>query len=423
MVKHEPDRLSLRQRLGALYHNYQGQFWLMFVGMFISTIGASMIWPFLMLYVSKRLDAPLTVVASLLTLNSIFALLSSLLGGPLIDRLGRKWMMVISLAMNGSAYIFLGHAVSFQQFAILLSITGAFNPLYRTAADAMLADLVPPEKRPDAYALLRMSNNLGIAIGPVIGGFVATTSYTLAFYGAAAGMISYSLLVAFFARETLPAFPRDAETAPRPKERLAGYPAILRDMRFSPFVLTFALVTICATLMWTLMPVYANRTFGVPENVYKWVPATNAIMVVAFQAVVTHFTKRFAPLPVLAVGLLFYAFGVGSVALATGFWGFWLCMVIMTTGELILVPTSSTYVANLAPADKRGRYMSLYALTWPVSSGLGPLFGGLLNDVIGPRAIWIGGMLAGLASSLFFTLLSRKNPASRPVPDTLSAAD
>jgi MFS family permease len=423
MINQDSNRVSFTERVSALYHNYAGQFWLMFAGMFLSTVGASMIWPFLMLYVSKRLDAPLTAVASLLTLNSTFALIASFLGGPIIDRLGRKWLMVISLAANGVAYIFLGNAVTLQQFAILLSISGAVNPLYRTAADAMLADLVPPAKRPDAYALLRMSNNLGIAIGPVIGGFVATTSYTLAFHFAAAGMISYSMLLASFAHETLPSKQAGAEVHPPTKERLAGYPAILRDMRFSPFVFTFALVTICATLIWTLMPVHANRNFGVVENVYKWIPATNAIMVVLFQALVTRITKRYAALPVLAVGALFYAFGVGGVALAAGFWGFWLCMVIMTTGELILVPTSSTYVANLAPADKRGRYMSLYALTWPVSAGLGPLFGGFLNDMIGPRAIWIGGLTAGMASAFFFILLSRRPTIPEPLPDSAIAAD
>lgn len=63
-------------------------------------------------------------------------------------------------------------------------------------------------------------------------------------------------------------------------------------------------------------------------------------------------------------------------------------MVIMTTGELLLVRTSSTYVANLAPADKRGRYMSIYGLTWGVSSGVGPLVGGMLSDNIGPKAPW-----------------------------------
>ena len=68
----------------------------------------------------------------------------------------------------------------------------------------MLADLVPAEQRTDAYAMMRLSANAGIAIGPIIGGVIAATSYYLAFYMAALGMTTYSLLLAIFAHETLP---------------------------------------------------------------------------------------------------------------------------------------------------------------------------------------------------------------------------
>lgn len=401
-------------RLNQTYTSYPCQFWLLFVGMFISTLGASMIWPFLMLYVSKRLDTPMTVTASLLTLNAGAGLIASFFGGPLIDRLGRKWIMAASLASNGVMYIFLGHAATLPQFAILLAFGGAVNPLYRSGADAMVADLVPPEKRIDAYSLMRWSNNLGIAIGPLIGGSLAIASYTFAFYCAAAGMLTYGLLLALFAHETLPARSTGSPTS-APHERFAGYPAILRDKAFMSFWVTFCLVSICAVLMWTIMPVYANRIYDIPENIYKWIPVTNAIMVVALQTLTTRLTKRYIPLLVLSVGSLFYAFAVGSVAFAQGFLGFWIGMVVMTIGELILVPTSSTYVANLAPIDKRGRYMSLYGLSWPIGAGIGPLFGGILSDTLGPRSTWFGGLAVGLLSAVIFLLLSR-----RPYPATNS---
>jgi MFS family permease len=393
-------------RLQKTVRDYPGQFWLMFVGMLISTIGASMIWPFLMLYVSKRLNAPMTVAASLLTLNAATGLLASLLGGTLIDRLGRKWIMAASLAGNGFIYIFLGHAVTLPQFAVLLGVSGAVNPLYRSAADTMIADLVPPEKRADAYSLMRMSNNLGISIGPLIGGSLVANSYALAFYCAAAGMVLYSLMIALFASETMPQrSPLSGKI--KTHERFAGYPAILRDKSFMSFLATFTLVSICAILMWTIMPVYANRYFNIPENSYKWIPATNAIMVVTLQTLTTSITKRYMSLLVLSVGSLFYAIAVGSVAFAQGFAGFWIAMVIMTIGELILAPTSSTYAANLAPVDKRGRYLSLYGLTWPVGAGIGPLFGGILSDTLGPRSTWFGGLVVGLISAGFFFLLYR----------------
>ena len=193
------------KRIETKYHEYPGQFWLMFVGMLISTLGASMIWPFLMIYVSKKLALPLVTVGSLFTINSIALLFTSFIAGWVIDRVGRKWMMVVSLALNGIYFIFLSQAETYAAFAVLMALGGIVNPIYRIGADAMLADLIPAPKRPDAYALLRMSNNLGIALGPFIGGLLISSSYTMAFYGAAAGMICYSILLTLFARETLPA--------------------------------------------------------------------------------------------------------------------------------------------------------------------------------------------------------------------------
>lgn len=396
------------ERLRALAARYPRQFWLMFFGMLISTIGSSMIWPFLMIFATERLKLDLTLATSLMTISALAGLASSFLAGPVVDRLGRKWVMVFSLLVNAGGYFFLSQAHTLLVFAIIMFLNGAVNPLYRVGADAMMADLVPSEKRVDAYSLLRMSNNLGIALGPTIGGFIAAASYSLAFYCAAAGMASYGILLAFFAIETLPDLA--AVKSAHPKERLGGYGEVVRDRHFLRFTATFTLVQVCAALIWVLLSVYTKVNYGVSERQYGLIPTTNALMVVLLQVAVTQVSKRFPPLRVLAVGALFYAVAVSCVALGTGFWGFWLCMVIMTTGELLLVPTSSTYVANLAPADKRGRYMSIYGLTWGVSSGVGPLVGGMLSDNIGPKAPWLAGGLVGLVGVLGFLAMSRATP-------------
>jgi MFS family permease len=391
-------------RLNNLASRYPQQFWLMFCGMFISTVGASMIWPFLMLYVSEKLQAPLTTVGGLVTLNAAIGVISSFfIGGPITDKVGRKGVMVFSLIANGLAYVAMSQASSLPAFAILMSVTGAVNPLYRVGGDAMMADLVPPEKRPDAYALLRLSNNVGVAIGPAVGGVLATASYSIAFYCAAAGMITYGLLLALFARETLP-----AEAAHARADAFGGYGKVVRDRRFMPFVGAMTLTQMCAALMWILMAVYAKKNYQVPENLYGLIPTTNALMVVLFQVAITQITKRHPPLKALTAGAVFYAVGVGSVALARGFWGFWMSMVIMTVGELILMPTSSTYAASLAPADMRGRYMSIYGLSWSAASGIAPVMGGFMSDTLGPVTTWYGGFVAGALSTAWFAALHRR---------------
>jgi MFS family permease len=392
--------------LRSVRAEYPSQFWLLFWGLMISTIGSSMIWPFLMIYVSKKLALPVTAAATLMTINASFGLIFAFVAGPLTDRLGRKWVMVVSLAMNGVIYLLMSQAATLLHFQLLMALTGMFNPLYRIGADAMMADLIPPEKRAEAYSLLRTSNNVGVALGPAVGGFIASASYTIAFLIAATGMIFYSLLVATRAHETLPKHSHAASAGA--VELLKGYKKIAADRRFVAFVFTYTLTQVCAAMVWVLLGVYANKHYQIQENLYGFIPMTNALMVVLFQVFVTRWTKRYPALWMLALGAFFYAIGTGSVALGQGFWAFWLSMVIMTTGELICTPTATTLVANLAPADMRGRYMSVYGLTWNVAQGIGPLYGGLLSDNIGPVYAWYGGLAVGMVSVAGFIAMAQR---------------
>jgi MFS family permease len=349
-----------------------------------------------------------------MTINAAAGLISAFIAGPLIDRLGRKWIMVFSLCLNGLAYFLLSQAHTYQAFAVLMGLSGAVNPLYRVGSDAMLADLIPKSQRVDAYALIRLSNNIGVALGPAIGGFIATHSYTVAFFCAMVGMITYSILLSFLAKETLPKKKESDSEKPAP-ERFGGYLSILKDAPFMSFVIAFTLVTSCAVLVWVLLGVYAKQNFGIPENQYGWIATTNAIMVVLFQIPITGISKRYPNLKVIIVGASFYTLAVTSIVFGQGFWWFWGSVVVMTIGEMLLMPTSSTHVANLAPSDKRGRYMSIYGLTWGAAAGVAPLLGGFLNDTFGPHTIWIGGGVAGLLGTLGFIFLFLKERTQQEI--------
>ena len=395
-------------RLRSLYRQYPPQFWLMITGIVISTAGGSMIWPFILIYASGKLHQPLSTIAVLISINAGTGLLSSFLAGTLADRVGRKLVMNLSLTANGLIFLFLMRAESYAAFAFLMVLVGMSNPLYQVGADAMLADMIPSEQRTDAYAITRIANNAAFALGPAIGGFLAARSYDLAFYAASAGFLIYSALLFFLAHETLDRkarLPRSPSRASGP--RPGGYGRVFRDHGYVAFVFTMALGLIAPSMLWILLAVYAKTNFGLPENLFGWIPTTNAVMCVFLQYAVTRITRRHRALPVVAAGMLIYAIGAGSVAVMTGFWGFWLSMVILTFGELTVVPTASKFVADRAPADLRGRYMSMYWLGWGASRALAPIIGGFLNDRIAPVAIWWGGLALGLASTVGLTALAR----------------
>jgi len=408
-------------RFRSTVAGYPRQYWVLFWGLLINSIGGGLWWPFLTIYMRERLAVPLTTITLLFTLNAVAGLAAMSIAGPAVDRFGRRFAMIIGLVASGLILLAMSAAQTLPVWALLMLVQGLFNPFYRVGSDAMVADLIPPVRRAGAYALLRMINNLGIAVGPAIGGFVIGVSYGLAFYIAAAANLLFVTLIVFFVRETLPrratpALPgatADAGSQDEAPKREGGYGPVLRDRPFVALCGVFVLATMPAAIMMMLLAVYAKENFGLPESQYGFIMATNAAMVVLFQYAVTRRSQAYPPLQVLALGAFFYAIGAGSVALGGGFWGFWLSMVILTIGELLIAPTGTAVAANLAPPDMRGRYMGLYGITWGVAFGIGPVIAGYLNDNVAPRAIWIFALVVGLTAAAGFLLL-RGRLARRP---------
>jgi MFS family permease len=393
--------LGLLTRLQPLRRRYPPQFWLLFWGMLLNAAAGSMVWPFLTIYVRQQLGVPMTTVALLLTVNAVAGFAGLSVAGPAADRFGRKPVILASLTMQAVAMIAMSFAASLPAWIATMAALGGFGPLFRVGADSTVADLLPPPDRAEGYALLRMISNLGVAVGPALGGFITSLSYDIAFFASAGASLIFAGLVWLRARETLPSAPPDRARGD------GSYAPVLRDRPFLLFVAVYALSGMSYTILMVLLPVYVKENFGVVESQYGFIMATNAAMVVAFQFAVTRRTSRWPPLLALALGSLFYASGTGSVALGSTFWGFWLSMVVLTVGEMIMVPTSTTLTANLAPPEMRGRYMGLYTLTWGISLGLGPVVGGLLNDRVSPQATWIGAAGLALLAAGGFAALTR----------------
>ena len=395
--------------------HFPTQFWLMFAGLVISATGTSMIWPFMTIYSSQKLGLPLTAVTSLLSINALTGLIASIIAGSLVDHFGRKVIMTIGLFGQALAYLLYVPAQEFWMFALLMGFSGLFSPLYRVGTDAMLADMFAPEDRAQAYALVRMGRNIGVALGPVLGGLVVVISYNLGLYAAAIALAVFGLISVLFLRETNPQSNRQQVT--NLHEQLQVFGEALRNGHFNRLLAAYTLMEIANTLIWGFLPVYLKTNFSINEARYSWIPTTNALMVVFIQVFITKLTSRKPATKVLPVGALFYAASMLIIALGNAYWTFWAAMVVMTIGEMIIAPTATVYVTSLAPENQRGRYLGVFGLTWNIAMSIGPLSAGILTDNIGMRAPYFFGMGIAILSMFAFLALDRFAQRSAAQPD------
>lgn len=383
---------------------YPRQFWLLFWGSFFTRASISMIWPFVTVIIRDRLDVSLTTAALLITIQSVSSLLSTLIVSSLMDRFGRKMLVVYSLIGSTLSLIALAGANTLEQWVILMAVYGAFLPVFNIGVTTMVADIVEPENRSPAYALIRMIGNAGIAIGPVLGGTLATLmSFEAVYYTIAFAYAVLTVFTLIMIQETIP--DQSQSTSESGSSSKQGYGYILRDTVFVGMFCMFMLVMFGNTQIFVLLPVYAKENFGMIESEYSLLLTLNALLVVLFQYGVSKIFDRYNELPVMAFAALLYAIGLGTVAIGYDLTTFAISMVIVTMGELLIMPTTLTFVANIAPTELRARYMGILGLGWPLAAGIGPVIGGFLSDNFSPSATWIGASIMAFAGAIGFASL------------------
>lgn len=260
-------------------------------------------------------------------------------------------------------------------------------------------------------------------IGPTVGGFVAHRSFFALFVTDAVVSVLVAVLFYLLIPETKP----QLEEGEKPETLLAtfgGYVRVLRDTPFVAFMLASILMGSVYQQMYHSLSVFLRDQHGITPQGYGFLLTTSAITVIFFQFWTTRVIKVRPPFLMTALGTLFYVIGFGMFGFVGAYALFALAIVVITIGEMIVVPTSSTLVANFAPEPMRGRYMAVFGLSWVLPATFGPAAAGYVLDNFNPNLLWIGGgMLCAVAAWGFYLLHLRLGEGERfpPAPPGVEA--
>ncbi len=402
----------MRSDLRHLRREYPRSIWALTGGTFINSFGGSMVFPLFTLFFTQKFGISVAEAGLLIVLFTVGGLIGGPLGGWLADRLGRKGVMIFSLAAEATFSMGMALAPSLPLLAIAIFCFGLTVPMYWPASSATIADLVKPEKRAGAYGLIRVAANLGVAFGPLVAGFLLALqqrpdgstppdAYLPLFVMDALTSLIFASIIWRRLRETKPrvvAQPAENEP-PLPG---GGYGRIFRDSPFMTFVLLFSVVGMVYSQMNTTFGVYLTKTFGLPASAYTAMLSTNAALVVLLQFPLARWVDQQDRSSMLALGAALYGIGFGLIGLVSSLFLFWIAVVILTFGEMVIIPAAQTVTADLAPADMRGRYQATYGLFNNLFYGFGPVIGGYLFDMGHGQLIWLSSLIVGLAIAFGF---------------------
>jgi MFS family permease len=361
-------------------------FRLLFLATLGSSLGTLLATVALVVDVKDRTDSG-SWVSALMVAEFLPVVFVALFLGPLLDRLSRRWLMIVSDLVRALVFCTLPFANSAGQIIALAGIAGLATGFFRPAVYAGLPNLVEEQDLAQANALIQTSENVSWTIAPVIGGaLVAVSSPDLAYWINAASFFLSALLIARLSAEKL-------------QGALAVTRGHLRDIKdgFARVVQTRPLLTVL--VVWTIalgaiastqtaQIFLAKDTFNGGDFGYGLIFGSIGLGLAIGSLVAGSWVERRSVGSVYAISILFAAAGIAGAAVSPNVWVSLPCFVLAGIGNGTAVVCNSLFVQRGAPDDIRGRVFTVIMGVNYLAYGAGFVIAGPLTDSVGPRWVY-----------------------------------
>lgn len=390
----------------SAYSGLDRQQWILFTVAVVNRAG-SMVLPFLSLYLTQVRGLPVAEAGRILALYGLGAIAGSYLGGKLSDRIGATRTQQASLVTSGFGYFWLSALEDPRAIGIAVLVLSLFVEAFRPAVMADVAERAPREVQLRAFALLRLAANIGVGIGPAVGGYLALYSYRWLFVADAITCWAAAVLLAVLLD------PVAGES--RARQRGAAGRSPWADV---PFLLLMPLVILLAIAffqVWSTLPVYYREVYGFRENTIGLLLALNPLLIVLFEMLLLHGVGRWRRMPLVGVGSLLVCAGLAWMPLGSSL-AFVACTIaVWTVGEMLSLPLINGVVADRAGPGTRGSYMGVYTMGFSIAFVFAPAGGTYVYDTAGPDVLWYG--IGGLGVLLLLWSLALARHLRRSAPE------
>jgi MFS family permease len=261
------------------------------LGGLINAFGNGVVLPFSLIYLHNVRGIPLGTAGLILATNGVVSIIAAPVTGTLVDRLGGKRVLgaaLLFLAVGYGGYALVD--VAWQGF-VVAAITGIGNGAFWPAQSTLIAGLTPVEKRTPAFAMQRVVMNLGIGLGALAGGLVASAddprSYEVLFLlNAATFVVYFAVLMAFV--------PEPTQRSERRAPRVGGYTTVIRHRAFMGVIALNTVFIFAGFAGFDLLPVYAKNEAGVGETAIGVIFFVNTLVIVLAQLPISKLSEGIA---------------------------------------------------------------------------------------------------------------------------------
>ncbi len=360
------------------------EIWLLFATNLVNRAGM-MVLPFLVLYLTRELRFSAVRAGFVFAVYGATAIVAGPVSGKLSDRIGALPIMRASLISSGIALLLFPFAKSFAAVVAITIVWAACAELFRPASLAAITHVVSPSQRRSAFALNRLAINLGMSIGPALGGFLATVSFrTMFVVDALTTLMAGAVLSLTTWQLSTGGLDGQSET----EDVRLEVRSILHDRRLAIFLLGSVLVGIVFFQHESALPLYLVQYLHMSPAFYGALFTINTLLIVALEVPLNAATSRWPNTWSLVIGSLLFAVGFGALTFVSSVAGVTAMLIVWTFGEMMLFPAMAAHLGEIAPPSLRGTYMGAYSMSLSVALTLGPWLGTQLLSTSGPAGVW-----------------------------------
>lgn len=372
----------------SLYKNAFGglskQVWLLSFVMLINRSG-TMVIAFLSIYLTQKLGFGIEQAGIIMFCYGLGSLMGTYIGGKLSDKIGYFYVQFWSLLIGGLLFIILTNIRNFLPFCIISFFLSAFGEAYRPANTTSVADFSTEESFTRSISLIRLAINVGWAIGPAIGGFLAAKDYTLLFWADGITNIGAALLVFVFLR------PKHALSSQKQEQSNYSDPSnsAFKDKKYIFFLIFSTFYAIAFFQLFTIGPLFYKEVCQLSETQIGFLLGLNGLLVALVEMVLVYkFESKYHQLNLITIGIFLVVINYIIFLFTHSFWGLVVAIVFATFSEILAMPFMNTFTIERSKAHNRGQYSGLYAMTWSFAQISSPLIGTQTIANFGFDTLW-----------------------------------
>lgn len=402
------------ERIKNYFKPYRGlpkSIYAIFFASIVNNMG-NLVGPFLALFLTNKIGISVAIVGLIAAGNSALGMLGAMIGGKLIDTIGRKKILMIFRTASGLGYAicaFVKSPVTITLLLLFSSFLGGFSqPVYST----IITDLTEGEERKAAFSLEYMAINIGFSVGPLLAGFLYENYLTWLFLGDAITTFISVVLILIFVPETMPT-KKELEKTKHNTSESAEEGSLLSALISRPTLLIFSFIIVIYFIVFSQfdfgLPLQVGNIFSTKgAKIFGVLMTVNAVMCSTLTIFITSAVKNIKASLCIAIGGLLYAVGFGMIFFIDTFFMFVISTIIWTAGEIMISTNTSVYIAEHTPITHRGRFNSIFPIIRRLGFFVGPIMAGSYVKYSSIGNLWILlGALSLVASLMMYTLYKK----------------